>query len=79
MKSRCEEVFGHISAISPRTSIEGSGFCSYYWGYDPIHNFATHFLCSKVMEFLPKIRGGGVDINSIKLLHFLRFLNNIFF
>ena len=28
-------------------------------GSDPIHNFATHFLCSKVMEFLPKIRGGG--------------------
>ena len=48
-------------------------------GSDPIHNFATHFLCSKVMEFLPKIRGGGVDINSIKMLHFLRFLNNIFF
>ena len=35
----------------------------------PIHNFEAHFLCLKVMEFLVKIRGGGLNTNSIKMRH----------
>ena len=38
-------------------------------GSRPIHNFEAHFLCLKVMEFLVKIRGGGLNTKSIRMRH----------